>query len=69
MKQHRQETLVFWIYIVFIISVWCVYFVLTTVILLFFLKLSLALTVGLIVATVMTLLFVLVQRIFHSLSQ
>ncbi|CDX64699.1 Putative uncharacterized protein [Leuconostoc citreum] len=38
-------------------------------ILLFFLKLSLALTVGLIVATVMTLLFVLVQRIFHSLSQ
>ncbi|HCN54837.1 MAG TPA: hypothetical protein DIS64_00515 [Leuconostoc citreum] len=57
------------IYIVFIISVWCVYFVLTTVILLFFLKLLLALTVGLIVATVMTLLFVLVQRIFHSLSQ
>ncbi|GDZ85603.1 hypothetical protein EFN63_02000 [Leuconostoc citreum] len=69
MKQHRQETLAFWIYIVFIISVWCVYFVLTTVILLFFLKLSLALTVGLIVTTVMTLLFVLVQRIFHSLSQ
>ena len=69
MKQHRQETLAFWIYIVFIISVWCVYFVLTTVILLFFLKLSLALTVGLIVATVMTLLFVLVQRIFNSLSQ
>ena len=69
MKQHRKETLSFWIYIVFIISVWCVYFVLTTVILLFFLKLSLALTVGLIVATVMTLLFVLVQRIFHSLSQ
>lgn len=26
MKQHRQETLAFWIYIVFIISVWCVYF-------------------------------------------
>lgn len=69
MKQHRQETLAFWIYIAFIISVWCVYFVLTTVILLFFLKLSLALTVGLIVATVMTLLFMLVQRIFHSLSQ
>ncbi|MCQ6658151.1 hypothetical protein [Leuconostoc citreum] len=69
MKQHRQETLSFWIYIAFIISVWCVYFVLTTIILLFFLKLSLALTVGLIVATVMTLLFVLVQRIFHSLSQ
>lgn len=69
MKQHRQETLDFWIYIAFIISVWCVYFVLTTIILLFFLKLSLALTVGLIVATVMTLLFVLVQRIFHSLSQ